>query len=516
MKKHNVKNNKNMFIISLIAGIFLMLFVGIIIGNIFLNNSNSYFARIRVAIKKKVQIVYNYNLFDANNDALKEYNKDTKTLVIDGNLNSNNNVLGSLDNMSFKKGDRYRVTINYISGSYTNNPQFVFELQKDNEYYTDRKNGTHYIANTLPTKGITYDRVITIKEDTKDANGFNYRIYEDNEVTFNNYKIQILITKLESKIGVAGEKYGKLPTPEKDGYEFLGWYDSISGGKKITETNTILKKYNHPLYAHWEKKINDYTKVNYTNFKWTYYSVDTGPIKKYTSDKVYSYAIWTPEDIKDLNGISLPTIIWLHGAGEMGNGNPNDENKLLDSGLLKVMTNWKQYKLEPVPAIIVAPQSPSNWGTKLNYDTIKALLNYVEDTYHTDTTKRVLMGHSRGGRGVVHIAYKYQDLNLYAAIPLSGGELRYDYDNNIVVKDDGKQFFSKLKIRGYGETSYPKAFFEWIGKPNEFIYYSDWDVPPYPAKNHGKVPERAMTTDSNKNGTSDLVEWLFGDYKNSN
>ena len=142
----------------------------------------------------------------------------------------------------------------------------------------------------------------------------------------------------------------------------------------------------------------------------------------------------------------------------------------------------------------------------------EGLLAYTENVYYTNPSKRVLMGHSKGGKGVVHIAYKYQDLNLYAAIPLSGGPLRYDYDNkNIVIQDDGKDFFSKLKIRGYGETRYPRDFFEWIGKPSEYIYYADWDIPPYPAKNHGKVPERAMTTDSNKDGVSDLMYWLFGE-----
>ena len=262
--------------------------------------------------------------------------------------------------------------------------------------------------------------------------------------------------------------------------------------------------------VNWKK--NDYSVVNYSNFHWKFYTVNSGPITKYTSKKVYSYAIWAPNNVSDLNGISLPVIVWLHGAGEQGSGGASDESKLLNSGLLQVMSKWNTYKLDTVPAIIVAPQSPSYWGTvDINYDTIKALLAYTEDVYHTDPTKRVLMGHSIGGRGVVHLAYKHRDLNLYAAVPLSGGDLRYGSDQKtIVVGEDGKEFFSKLKIRGYGETPYPQNFFNWIGKPNEYIYYAEW-YDPETKKYHGKVPERAITTDSNNDGVSDLVYWLFGE-----
>ncbi len=261
----------------------------------------------------------------------------------------------------------------------------------------------------------------------------------------------------------------------------------------------------------------DYSKVNYSNFKWTYYTANTGPIKKYTSQTVHSYAIWAPSNVSDLNGVSLPVIIWLHGAGEMGGGTEKDRSKLLGSGLLNVMSNWSKYNLAPVPAIIVAPQSPTLWGTTLNYDTIKALISYVEDVYHTDSSKRVLMGHSIGGRGVVRIAYEHQDLNLYAVIPLSGWNLRYDNDNKIIIiKEEGKEYFSRIKIRGYGEYPQPKKdFFEWIGKPNEYVYYSEW-YDPVNRKYHGRVPERAMTDDLNHDGVSDMMYWLFGDDAKTN
>ena len=41
-----------------------------------------------------------------------------------------------------------------------------------------------------------------------------------------------------------------LPTPKKDGYVFLGWYDSEIGGKKIT-TSTVFKYMENTVYARW-------------------------------------------------------------------------------------------------------------------------------------------------------------------------------------------------------------------------------------------------------------------------
>lgn len=42
--------------------------------------------------------------------------------------------------------------------------------------------------------------------------------------------------------------YGELPTPKRDGYTFLGWYD---GTKKITESTTVTRTTMHTLTAHW-------------------------------------------------------------------------------------------------------------------------------------------------------------------------------------------------------------------------------------------------------------------------
>ena len=47
-------------------------------------------------------------------------------------------------------------------------------------------------------------------------------------------------------------KLDSLPTPEYDGYNFLGWFTNETGGDEIT-TDTVFGA-NMTIYAHWEKK----------------------------------------------------------------------------------------------------------------------------------------------------------------------------------------------------------------------------------------------------------------------
>lgn len=51
-----------------------------------------------------------------------------------------------------------------------------------------------------------------------------------------------------------GKKYGPLPTPNRYGYEFDGWYTKETGGTKVTETTTVGENLPATLYAHWTAK----------------------------------------------------------------------------------------------------------------------------------------------------------------------------------------------------------------------------------------------------------------------
>lgn len=48
-----------------------------------------------------------------------------------------------------------------------------------------------------------------------------------------------------------GKKYGPLPTPNRYGYDFDGWYTEKTGGTKVTETTTVGQDPPTKLYARW-------------------------------------------------------------------------------------------------------------------------------------------------------------------------------------------------------------------------------------------------------------------------
>jgi len=54
-----------------------------------------------------------------------------------------------------------------------------------------------------------------------------------------------------------GSTYGELPTATRDGYEFLGWFESQMGGNEVTSETSVDKEGNVTVYAGW--KPNRYT-----------------------------------------------------------------------------------------------------------------------------------------------------------------------------------------------------------------------------------------------------------------
>ncbi|MBR5012714.1 MAG: InlB B-repeat-containing protein, partial [Clostridia bacterium] len=65
-----------------------------------------------------------------------------------------------------------------------------------------------------------------------------------------------------SKTVTYGNEYGELPTPERTGYTFVGWFTDRTNGEEVLATTIVTTADNHTIYAHWN--INSYTlTVNY-------------------------------------------------------------------------------------------------------------------------------------------------------------------------------------------------------------------------------------------------------------
>ncbi|MBC5754048.1 InlB B-repeat-containing protein [Roseburia sp. BX0805] len=56
-----------------------------------------------------------------------------------------------------------------------------------------------------------------------------------------------------SVVVTKGKTYGTLPTPARDGYEFLGWYTDASAGTRIKEDSVVSISADQTLYAHWKQ-----------------------------------------------------------------------------------------------------------------------------------------------------------------------------------------------------------------------------------------------------------------------
>ncbi|MBR1416564.1 MAG: InlB B-repeat-containing protein [Bacilli bacterium] len=59
---------------------------------------------------------------------------------------------------------------------------------------------------------------------------------------------------IESKQVGYNSTYGDLPTPNKEGYIFEGWYTNLDGGDKITSGSIFTLQTNQTLYAHYTER----------------------------------------------------------------------------------------------------------------------------------------------------------------------------------------------------------------------------------------------------------------------
>ena len=124
------------------------------------------------------------------------------------------------------------------------------------------------------------------------------------------------IVAFNSKTVTNGDAYGILPTPIRAGYAFDGWYTSISGGEKITESDTVSLNSNQTLYAHWQG--NTYTVTFNANGgtvspanktvtnEATYGNLPTPTCTGYTFDGWYT-SISGGEKITESSTVSLPS-----------------------------------------------------------------------------------------------------------------------------------------------------------------------------------------------------------------
>lgn len=125
--------------------------------------------------------------------------------------------------------------------------------------------------------------------------------------------------------------------------------------------------------------------------------------------------VYVPENI---SAEKLPLIVFLHGAGERGNGK-EDLEKLKLAGIPKYLNQDKEY-----PAVILMPQCPCDLVWNNLVLPLKKLIDEVIENYNIDQSRISITGLSMGGYGTWEMGLIYP--NFFSAIaPICGGGLSW-------------------------------------------------------------------------------------------
>ncbi|AHM59863.1 glycoside hydrolase family protein [Flammeovirgaceae bacterium 311] len=107
-----------------------------------------------------------------------------------------------------------------------------------------------------------------------------------------------------------------------------------------------------------------------------------------------------------------PLIIYLHGAGEIGNGT-SDLTKMRQRALPKLLQNGKE-----IGFVVIAPQASSWW----HYHDLMPMLNWIKQNYNIDPERIYLTGISMGGTKAWDFAGDHPEQ--FAAVSPLGADAR--------------------------------------------------------------------------------------------
>ena len=130
-----------------------------------------------------------------------------------------------------------------------------------------------------------------------------------------------------SKSVTYNAKYGTLPTPQRAGYSFLGWYTAKTGGSKITETTIVKITSNQTIYAQWKETLITYEDLS-KNYKCKNSSAGATPYIEYSGNCTllndgsgnWRIKFTTSGTVKLNTGMSIDIFLVGGGGGGSDNG----------------------------------------------------------------------------------------------------------------------------------------------------------------------------------------------------
>lgn len=135
------------------------------------------------------------------------------------------------------------------------------------------------------------------------------------------------------------------------------------------------------------------------------------------TENVLGYTVFLPDNYS--KDVAYPLILFLHGAGERGNG-ADELDKASDAGLSKYLKQG----IKNVNAIVLCPQCPKDrvWN-QLIFDT-HALLMRVAAEYGADKNRITVTGLSMGGFGSWEMGMQFPE-TFAALAPICGGGMAW-------------------------------------------------------------------------------------------
>lgn len=225
-------------------------------------------------------ISYNGNMFSTNgmttNGLTFAYDYENSILTINGTPTSDTYIISFTNNLTFAEGDKYNVNFSYVSGSLTTNngATILFSTEVVNNSNNSLSPRNH-IDTQFPTSSTPNNGTLSISS-LAATSGSNLRYWvwssdTSGNITFNNYKVKVNITKVQTKTIAFNDNYGTLPVPKREGFTFDGWYTGNNGtGTRITSDSTFTGNADQTLYAKWIDDIEPYGYANLTLNNGTY------------------------------------------------------------------------------------------------------------------------------------------------------------------------------------------------------------------------------------------------------
>lgn len=434
-----------------------------------INSNLSYIAN---ANANSYLLHYSDNIFTARNQVTNgmtvTYTEDGSYLTLNGNLSkTSSGSLWSLDRRTFKADDEYEIIIKHVSGSVTckdvsgcvgssSRPKFVFELTIDGVNFDDRKTSpSSYRTINFPTSGEVTE-IFTVGSNRVGANGIKFWVWQNTagNTTFNNYKVQILISKVHHKNIIYNLEYGALDTPVKNGYTFNGWYTAVSGGTKVTSTTKKSTLGDQTLYAQYTShKLTIEYNGNGSNVKWcsksSDYNMDTNKYVTKSSVRYkevipYGQNISYKSGFSDYNNDSYICFSKLGNSAVSGNEwITKDKNK-------KYNQATKTYNAQDVSS-----DNGCNLLTEENCY-IQVNVNWAPNTYSI-----TLDNQGATKEGTTKVYYKYGETST-----INGTKCYYYTNSNLSTCITDGQKITKPEKTGYTYSGY---YTEINGKGTNYI-----------------------------------------------